>query len=269
MDVLHALVGVLGAWVLTGSAAGATPAPRVEFKDLYAAVQTSGIFADSKTFADAVPQEPPAAILSQFHAQHPQSPQALRRFVQHYFNVPDSAVPDNPETAPAARPPLGAHIDALWAQLERDTPAVPPYSSALALPKPYVVPGGRFRELYYWDSYFTLLGLAQSGRDDLVQDMIGDFGGLIDTYGHVPNGTRTYYLSRSQPPFFFEIVAVAQSQDRAAALGAIPAAVAARICLLDGGCRNAQRTRGEPARGEAPGRRSVEPVLGRCRPAAR
>ena len=79
------------------------------------------------------------------------------------------------------------------------------------------MPGGRFRELYYWDSYFTLLGLAQSGRQDLVQDMISDFGWLIDTYGHVPNGTRTYYLGRSQPPFFFEMVALSQPQDPAAA----------------------------------------------------
>jgi alpha,alpha-trehalase len=87
----------------------------------------------------------------------------------------------------------------------------------LALPKPYVVPGGRFRELYYWDSYFTMLGLSQSGRQDLVQDMITDFAWLIDTYGHVPNGTRTYYLSRSQPPFFFEMVAMLQPADPSAA----------------------------------------------------
>jgi alpha,alpha-trehalase len=62
-----------------------------------------------------------------------------------------------------------------------------------------------------------MLGLAQSGRQDLVQDMISDFGGLIDRYGHIPNGTRTYYLGRSQPPFFFEMVALAQPQDPAAA----------------------------------------------------
>jgi alpha,alpha-trehalase len=76
----------------------------------------------------------------------------------------------------------------------------------LALPQPYVVPGGRFREMYYWDSYFTMLGLAESGRRDLVESMVSDFAYLIDTYGHVPNGTRSYYLSRSQPPFFFEMV---------------------------------------------------------------
>ncbi len=104
----------------------------------------------------------------------------------------------------------------MWSQLERQTPSEPPGSSALPIPRPYVVPGGRFRELYYWDSYFTMLGLEQSGRNDLVRDMIGDFAWLIDRYGHIPNGTRSYYLSRSQPPFFFEMVALWQPQDPAA-----------------------------------------------------
>ena len=76
-----------------------------------------------------------------------------------------------------------------------------------------MVPGGRFRELYYWDSYFTMLGLLESGRRDLVEDMVSDFAYLIDTYGHVPNGTRTYYLSRSQPPFFFEMVGLLATDD--------------------------------------------------------
>jgi alpha,alpha-trehalase len=64
------------------------------------------------------------------------------------------------------------------------------------------VPGGRFRELYYWDSYFTMLGLEADGRHELALDMFKDFAFEIDCYGHVPNGNRTYYLSRSQPPFF-------------------------------------------------------------------
>jgi alpha,alpha-trehalase len=81
-----------------------------------------------------------------------------------------------------------------------------PYSSLLPLPRPFVVPGGRFREIYYWDSYFTMLGLLTSGRRDLTEDMVSDFAHLIDTYGLIPNGNRTYYLSRSQPPFFFAMV---------------------------------------------------------------
>ncbi|WP_277422315.1 trehalase family glycosidase, partial [Pseudomonas viridiflava] len=78
--------------------------------------------------------------------------------------------------------------------------------SLLALPHPYVVPGGRFREVYYWDSYFTMLGLVKSGETTLSRQMLDNFAYLIDTYGHIPNGNRTYYLSRSQPPFFSYMV---------------------------------------------------------------
>jgi len=65
-------------------------------------------------------------------------------------------------------------------ELTRSTPSAPPYASLLALPRPYVVPGGRFRELYYWDSYFTMLGLLEKRRRDLVEDMVRDFAYLID-----------------------------------------------------------------------------------------
>ncbi len=72
----------------------------------------------------------------------------------------------------------------------------------LPLPKPYVVPGGRFQELYYWDSYFVMLGLRESGREDLIESMVDDFAWELSSYGLIPNGNRSYYLSRSQPPFF-------------------------------------------------------------------
>jgi alpha,alpha-trehalase len=112
---------------------------------------------------------------------------------------------------------LSEHIDRLWDALTRSSATAPEYSSLLPLPRPYVVPGGRFREIYYWDSYFTMLGLSQSGRHDLIEDMVSDFAYLIDTYGHVPNGTRTYYLSRSQPPFFYWMVGLSAPEDTASA----------------------------------------------------
>jgi alpha,alpha-trehalase len=77
-----------------------------------------------------------------------------------------------------------------------------PWSSLLALPQAYIVPGGRFSETYYWDSYFTMLGLAESGRHDMLKCMADNFAWMIERYGHIPNGNRTYYLSRSQPPVF-------------------------------------------------------------------
>jgi alpha,alpha-trehalase len=215
--LLRPVVCALAWWVsaLACAASDALQPPQLAFQELFAAVQSAEVFPDSKTFADAVPRESPAAILRDYHAQQPVSPAALGQFVGRYFLIPDAAAKNPP--IPVTATTLRAHIDALWPQLERDTRTVPRYSSALAVPKPYVVPGGRFRELYYWDSYFIVLGLMQSGRQDLAQDMISDFSWLIDTYGHIPNGTRTYYLGRSQPPFFFEMVAASQPQDPAAA----------------------------------------------------
>jgi alpha,alpha-trehalase len=67
--------------------------------------------------------------------------------------------------------------------------------------EPYVVPGGRFNELYYWDSYFITLGLLQDGRKDLARGMADNLLYEMEHYGKIPNGNRTYYLTRSQPPF--------------------------------------------------------------------
>jgi alpha,alpha-trehalase len=97
------------------------------------------------------------------------------------------------------------------------------HSSLIPLPHAYVVPGGRFREVYYWDSYFTMLGLIESGRLDLVRGVLDNFAHLVGRFGHVPNGNRTYYLSRSQPPFFAAMVALlAAATDTASVLDYLP-----------------------------------------------
>jgi alpha,alpha-trehalase len=189
-------------------------APQVLFGDLYADVELERVFPDSKEFADATPRSPPGDILGLYHAQKPLSPEALKRFVAEHFDLPADlpAPPATPEPGP-----IRQHIDALWDRLTRDTPTSPPYSSLLPLPRPYVVPGGRFGELYYWDSYFTMLGLAESGRRDLLEDMVENFAHLVDAYGHAPNGARSYYLTRSQPPFFFAMVELLSPADPPAA----------------------------------------------------
>jgi alpha,alpha-trehalase len=213
---LAALLLALPIAALPGTAAAAAypDPPQVLFKDLFVAVQTEAIFTDSKAFPDATPNIAPGEILAQYHAAQPDSPQALEHFVDTHFSLPVEA------SAPASPPeqvPITAHIDRLWDSLTRRSPTAPPFSSLLPLPDPYVVPGGRFREIYYWDSYFTMLGLKESGRRDLLADMVRDFAYLIETYGHVPNGARSYYLSRSQPPFFFAMVGLLSPDDPAAA----------------------------------------------------
>jgi alpha,alpha-trehalase len=188
--------------------------PEVVFKDLFVAVQMAALYPDGKSFPDAIPNAAPADILARYHALGVHSPAALKQFVDAHFVLPTSV--DAPP-AVAEQVSILLHIDALWSALTRTTTSVPPYSSFLTLPEPYVVPGGRFREIYYWDTYFTMLGLKQSGRQDLVASMVRDFAYLVDTYGHVPNGARSYYLSRSQPPFFFAMVGLLSSDDPASA----------------------------------------------------
>jgi len=197
-------------------AAAAIPeSPQVLFKDLFIAVQAARLFADSKTFADAIPKFAPEEILARYRGANPVSPEALKSFVAANFSVPGDAATPAGVNSSNERAAITRHIDSLWDHLTRSTKTVPRYSSLLSLPEPYVVPGGRFREMYYWDSYFTMLGFAESGRQDLVEHMVRNFAYLIDTYGHVPNGTRSYYLSRSQPPLFYAMVGLLSPQDPA------------------------------------------------------
>lgn len=76
----------------------------------------------------------------------------------------------------------------------------------LYLPQPYVVPGGRFNEMYGWDSYFTLLGLVRDGEVALAKAMTENFLYEIHHYGKILNANRTYYLTRSQPPFLTQMI---------------------------------------------------------------
>ena len=173
--------------------------PAERYAELFEAVQLGRVFDDSKTFVDCIPLRDPDAILSEYRGRRDQPGFALADFVHANFQAvqpPPSDYVSDPDQ------PLVAHIDTLWDVLTRHPREHRPYSSLLPLPCAYVVPGGRFGELYYWDSYFTMQGLVASGRRDLLRAMADNFAWLIDQYGHVPNGNRSYYLSRSQPPVF-------------------------------------------------------------------
>jgi alpha,alpha-trehalase len=86
----------------------------------------------------------------------------------------------------------------------------------LYLPRPYVVPGGRFNEMYGWDSYFIQMGLLRDGQTELAKDMAENALYEVREYGKVLNANRTYYLTRSQPPFLTQMVLAVYSrtQDR-------------------------------------------------------
>ena len=170
---------------------------------LFHDVQLSTMFPDSKTFVDARPLETPAAIATAYTAERSGPGFSLRAFVDKHFEMPRAAGADFKSDTTLS---MEQHAKALWPALTRVPDSSNARSSLLPLPYLYVVPGGRFREVYYWDSYFTMLGLIASGRSDLVRSMLDNFAHLVRTVGHIPNGNRTYYLSRSQPPYFGAMV---------------------------------------------------------------
>jgi alpha,alpha-trehalase len=97
---------------------------------------------------------------------------------------------------------LPAHTDEIQAQ------------GLLYLPHPYVVPGGRFNEMYGWDSYFIQVGLVRDGEWALARDMCENFLYEIEHYGKILNANRTYYLTRSQPPFLTQMILNVYRHDR-------------------------------------------------------
>jgi len=238
--------------VLAASAALATgcwPAPSPgsrydparDLGPLFQDVQLSGVFADSKTFVDARPLLAPADIAARYATARGAAGFSLQAFVQQYFELPHAAGGDfRTDTSQT----MEQHIRALWPTLTRAPPpdVATVRSSLIPLPQEYVVPGGRFREIYYWDSYFTMLGLVASGRTDLVRHMLDNFAYLIATVGHIPNGNRTYYLSRSQPPFFAVMVGLyATATDTTQALRYLDALEAEHAFWMDGVERLASR----------------------------
>lgn len=211
----------------TAPGAGAASAhfydPSRDLGALFHDVQMARIFADSKTFVDARATTPPAEIAARYLAERSQPLFDLGRFVGRHFAAP-TPPPAAPPGGPDSARTMEGHIRALWSELTRAPDRGDDRSTLIPLPAPYVVPGGRFREVYYWDSYFTMLGLLESGRTDLVKDMLDNFAYLVRTVGHVPNGNRSYYLSRSQPPYFAAMVGLyAAATDTARALAYLDA----------------------------------------------
>jgi alpha,alpha-trehalase len=163
---------------------------------LYEDVQLAEIFSDSKFFVDCIPLSPADDILSQYKQEKTQAGFDIKKFVEKHF----IAAPEPDNSYSSANKKLTDHLSGLWDLLKR-TPDQQG-GTLISLPYQYIVPGGRFREVYYWDSYFTMLGLQVSKKVDIIQNMVDNFAYLIDQVGFIPNGNRTYYLGRSQPPFF-------------------------------------------------------------------
>lgn len=167
--------------------------------ELFTDVQMSRIFSDSKVFVDSVPKINPEKIFEMYKKEKKSADFNLLAFVRRNFYLPkDQEI----KLDLSVNRDMQQHIKYLWQILKRDAPEHLELNSTLIpIPKPYIIPGGRFREIYYWDSYFTMLGLYVDGEVETIENMIENFVFLIDKFGFIPNGNRVYYLSRSQPPF--------------------------------------------------------------------
>ncbi|KAJ7081150.1 glycoside hydrolase [Mycena belliarum] len=132
---------------------------------------------------------------------------------------------------PLVRAFAGA-VHGFWSQLVRGTNAsalctdAACESSFIPLNHPFVIPGGRFREQYYWDSFWVLEGLLASELFGLANATLQNFMDEIERFGFIPNGGRIYYLNRSQPPLFIHMLAryVSSTNDTAVLMRALPLA---------------------------------------------
>jgi len=129
-----------------------------------------------------------------------------------------SGFPEPPEVERMRRK-CGVRVESLPPITHKGGPGEPDRiepPGLLYLENPYVVPGGRFNEMYGWDSYFIIRGLLDDGRLDLARGMVDNFFFEIEHYGAVLNANRTYYLTRSQPPFLSSMVMAVYEAENAA-----------------------------------------------------
>lgn len=187
--------------VTTGQLLRTGQSPDEALGELFMDVQEKRIYEDGKTFADLVPRGRMKQIQQEYLLERQDPTFDLHEFVNRHFyefNPGLSSYVPHPGVA------MREHITNLWTVLERQNRK--DRGSLVALPHRYVVPGGRFSEQFYWDSYFIMLGLAADGRWTRIEGMMKNYAYMIRKFGFIPTANRTYFLSRSQPPFFSHMV---------------------------------------------------------------
>lgn len=177
------------------------------YGDLFLAMSSSGLWPDDKVIADLEPKFDPEKIIRDYSIAKDQDNFDLQKFVNEHFTYQSAITTFTTDK----HKDVVSHINELWHHLKRAADEEVPGSTLIPLPYPYIVPGGRFNEIYYWDSYFTMLGLKVSNHIDVIENMVNNFAYFIDNLGHIPNGNRTYFVSRSQPPFFSMMVQLLSS----------------------------------------------------------
>ncbi|CAG9863234.1 unnamed protein product [Phyllotreta striolata] len=189
-------------------------------------IQTAGIYNDSKQFVDMVQKNSQNVTLANFAALVARtgarpSKEDLEQFVQENFDSEGELEPwtppdlnDNPAFLNRIKdgdvrsfakalikiwPTLGRRVKE-YVNKEQDRHSIIP------LPNGFIIPGGRFSEAYYWDTYWIIKGLLLGEMTETVRGILENFVSLIQRFGFIPNGSRVYYLNRSQPPLFAPMV---------------------------------------------------------------
>lgn len=194
--------------------------------ELLKTIQLAEIFPDSKTFVDLHQLHDPEVTLSNFYqlmnaTNNKPSRMQLARYVNENFassnELTNWTLPDwteNPSILKRIQEPKyrewAKHLNDIWNDLARkmtdDVEKHPDRHSLIYVKNGFIVPGGRFKEFYYWDSYWVIEGLLLSDMYQTARGMIDNFVYMVEKYGFIPNGGRIYYLMRSQPPLLHLMV---------------------------------------------------------------
>jgi len=187
----------------TGNLRRVSKSPDEALGELFDEVQQRQVYSDGKTFVDLVPRRRMRQIQQEYLLERQDPNFNLNEFVtRHFYEFAPHK--DRKEFHTNNDLTVTQHIEVLWTELERRNRR--DRGSLIALPHKYIVPGGRFSEQFYWDSYFIMLGLATDGRWDVIEGMLKNYTYMIRKFGFIPTANRTYFLSRSQPPFFSHMV---------------------------------------------------------------
>ncbi|XP_014478596.1 PREDICTED: trehalase-like isoform X3 [Dinoponera quadriceps] len=198
------------------------------YGELLHTIQMAGLYKDSKYFVDMKMKRPSNETLTSFDTfmsslhNKPPTKRQVEQFVNETFELPGSEFEEWDPTDWKAEPAFlrkiedhdlrqfGYELNSIWKMLGRkmkeDVRINEQLYSIIYVPNPVIVPGGRFREFYYWDSYWIVKGLLLSEMRTTVKGMLNNFVSIVDKIGFIPNGGRIYYKMRSQPPLLISMV---------------------------------------------------------------
>ncbi|PHH63355.1 hypothetical protein CDD81_6052 [Ophiocordyceps australis] len=217
-----------GLWTSpNGSVVAPCDSPIYCHGDMLHQIELAKPFSDSKTFVDMPAKAPLDSIQAAFEqlAKPLSNNSDLHAFLEQYFEPAGEELKavdrDSLDTEPlflehVSDPVVrefAEHVIGIWPDLTR-TYQAPACSecdnSFIAINRSFVVAGGRFREPYYWDSYWILEGLLRTrgAFTEVARHIIENFGDMVASFGFIPNGARVYYLNRSQPPLLAQMVRI-------------------------------------------------------------